>query len=158
MTNPTRLVLDTMIMEGIALAGLLKANKADMAEYQNLLQKLIRKGHTVILSNRLISQYLSKMKEKGIPAEYFLRFLENHLEANKQVKRISDGLAQQKQVKVDLPPEDEFLAQIALACNPNDFDVFIISIEEGIYRKDRQLQRKHKIRALTPSDYISQHC
>jgi hypothetical protein len=156
--TPTRIVLDTMVMEGIALAGIFQANKTHIVEYQNLLQKLIKKGHTVILSNRLISQYLSKMKEKGIPAEYFLRFLENNLEANRQLKRISDALAQQRQVEVDLPTEDKFLAQIALACNPNNFDVFIISNEQGIYKKDRQLQRKHNIRALTPSDYIEQYC
>lgn len=148
----TRVVIDTMIMKGIALAGLNKANDPALSVYK----KITSQNHTVIISNQLSDQYLTIMEKENIPAEYFLQFFLNTM--GNQIKKVSDSNVNKMQVKVKLPPEDVFLAQIALASNPNKFNVFIISKECGIYKKDRQLQRKHNVRALTPEIYSTQFC
>jgi pyruvate formate-lyase activating enzyme-like uncharacterized protein len=157
--DQTRVIIDTMVMKAIALAffsqrGLRKKHNTAMSVYQ----KITRETHTVILSNQLAEQYYTKMEQNNVPVDYFLNFFQNILEARNQLKRISDNSASEMQVHVRLPSEDVFLAQIAMASNPSKFNVFIISAERGIYTKDRQLQRKHHIRALTPLDYSTQYC
>lgn len=152
--KPTRIILDTTDMKQIALAGICGKS----GTWQLLFNKMIRENHTLIISNQLGQQYLTKIKEEGIPAEYFLSFLQTTLEATHQLKRVSNARANRMQVRVKLPKEDVFLAQIAIASNPNHFDVCIVSSERGIYTMDRRLQREHSIRALTPSDFIDQYC
>jgi hypothetical protein len=149
-----RLIIDTMVMKAIALAGFGKPDNVAMSVFQ----KIEKEAHTVILSHRLTKQYAAKMQEDSIPVEYFLNFFQNILEANNQIREVSDNTANKMQVHVRLPSEDVFLAQIAMASNPNNFTVIIISDEHGIYTKDRELLRKHNIRALSPFDYTSQYC
>jgi len=154
MKNQVRLILDTMVMKAIALAGSGNPNKIAMSAYL----KITRRAHVVIISRRLIKQYETKMEEDNIPAEYFLNFLQNTLEANGQLKQVSDDQADKMQVHVKLPSEDVFLAQIAMAADPNQFNVYIISNERGIYRVDAQLNKKHRIRALTTYTYSNEYC
>lgn len=120
--------------------------------------KILRKAHTVIVSKRLISQYESKMNEEGVPTEYMLSFLQLQLEATNQLKRVSDNQANKNCVRVKLPSEDVFLAQIALAADPDNYDVYIVSDERAIYIADAKLNSEHKIRAMNTSDYSANYC
>lgn len=154
MSNQVRLVIDTMVMKEIATAGLGDANEIAMTTYN----KIVRKNHTVIVSNRLTSQYQAKMDEEGIPAEFFLCFLQNVLQANGQLKQVSDARAEKMQVRVRFPSEDLFLLKIALAANPAQFQVYILSEDRDIYTADAQLQRKHNVRALDAYTYSRAYC
>jgi len=126
--------------------------------WKSMLNKIIKGSHTLIISNRLQKQYLTKLEEENIPAEYFLSFLQTNLGASHQLKRVGDGRAGKMQVRVKLHKKDVFLAQIAMASSPNKFDVCIVSSDGGVYTHNIQLQRKHNISALKPSDYVSQYC
>ena len=141
-------------MKKIALTGI----SGKSGPWKSMLNKMIKASHTLIISNRLTKQYLTKLKEENIPAQYFLSFLQTNLGAIHQLKRVSNGRANKMQVRVKLPKEDVFLAQIAIASNPSHFDVCIVSSDRGIYAKDSQLKREHGIRALAPSNYLNQYC
>lgn len=141
-------------MKEIATAGLGNANKIAIEAFK----KITRRNHTVIVSSHLIKQYEAKMEEEDIPAEYFLTFLQSILEASGQLKRVSDANADKMQIHVKFPSEDLFLAKIALAANPTQFEVYILSEERDICTADVQLHRKHNIRALNTSTYAEQYC
>jgi hypothetical protein len=143
-----------MVLKAIALLGKNEVNKEATSAYQ----KIVGKAHTVIISNRLIKQYQTKMEEDSIPVEFFLNFLQNVFEANHQLKKIGDNRASEMKLHVKFPSEDLFLAQIAMAADPTKFEVYIISKEHEILNADTQLQKKHGIRALSPSAYTHDYC
>jgi hypothetical protein len=98
------------------------------------------------------------MDEEDIPTEYILVRLQQQLEASNQLKRVSDNEANKNRVRVKLPSEDIFLAQIALAADPENYEVCIVSDEREIYTADAKLNREHKIRAMSTSDYLAKYC
>jgi len=154
MPRQVRLILDTMVMTAITSAVSGNRGKIALSAYN----KILRKAHTVIVSKRLLNQYESKMSEEGVPTEYMLSFLQQQLEATNQLKKVSDNQANKNCVRVKLPSEDIFLAQIALTADPDNYDVYIVSDERAIYTADAKLNKEHKIRAMSTSDYSAKYC
>jgi hypothetical protein len=143
-----------MVMTAITSVASGSRSKIALSAYN----KILREAHTVIVSKRLLSQYESKMNEEGVPTEYMLTFLQQQLEATGQLKKVSDNQANKNRVRAKLPSEDIFLAQIALAADPDNYDVYIISDERAIYVADAKLNKEHKIRAMSTSDYSAEYC